>query len=93
MWWYGNIRHVCKIQFVDNEDEKSEKVDFGKEEMNEVFDELNTAEKGDVIITLGSPQLGLEELSDLSKMLKGKSFEKTLHDFLLKSSTRTSTYS
>ena len=25
------------------------KVDFGKEEMNEVFDELNTAEKGDVI--------------------------------------------
>ena len=43
--------------------------------MNEVFDELNTAEKGD-IITLGSPQLRLEELSDLSKMLKGKSFEK-----------------
>ena len=54
---------------------KSEKVDFGKEEMNEVFDELNTAEKGD-IITLGSPQLKLEELSDLSKMLKGKSFQK-----------------
>ena len=71
----GTSGTCAKFQFVDNEDEKSEKVDFGKEEMNEVFDELNTAEKGDVI-TLGSPQLGLEELSDLSKMLKGKSFQK-----------------
>ena len=71
----GTSGTCAKFQFVNSEDEKSEKVDFGKEEMNEVFDELNTAEKGD-IITLGSPQLGLEELSDLSKMLKGKSFEK-----------------
>ena len=71
----GTSGTCAKFQFVDSEDEKSEKVDFGKEEMNEVFDELNTAEKGD-IITLGSPQLGLEELLDLSKMLKGKSFEK-----------------
>ena len=71
----GTSGTCAKFQFVDNEDEKSEKVDFGKEEMNEVFDELNTAEKGDVI-TLGSPQLGLEEISDLSNMLKGKSFQK-----------------
>jgi len=71
----GTSGTCAKFQFVDTEDEKSEKVDFGKEEMTEVFDELNTAEKGD-IITLGSPQLGLEELSDLSNMLKGKSFEK-----------------
>ena len=71
----GTSGTCAKFQFVDSEDEKSEKVDFGKEEMNEVFDELNTAEKGD-LITLGSPQLGLEELSDLSKMLKGKSFQK-----------------
>ena len=71
----GTSGTCAKFQFVDNEDEKSEKVDFGKEEMNEVYDELNTAEKGD-LITLGSPQLGLEELSDLSKMLKGKSFQK-----------------
>ena len=71
----GTSGTCAKFQFIDSEDEKSEKVDFGKEEKNEVFDELNTAEKGD-IITLGSPQLGLEELSDLSKMLKGKSFEK-----------------
>ncbi|MDA0756505.1 MAG: aconitase X catalytic domain-containing protein [Crenarchaeota archaeon] len=71
----GTSGTCAKFQFVDTEDNTSEKVDFGKEEMNQVFDELNTAEKGD-IITLGSPQLGLEELSDLSKMLKGKSFEK-----------------
>jgi hypothetical protein len=71
----GTSGTCAKFQFVDNEGEKSEKVDFGKEEMNEVYDELNTAEKGD-LITLGSPQLGLEELSDLSKMLKGKSFQK-----------------
>ena len=71
----GTSGTCAKFQFVDNDGEKSEKVDFGKEEMNEVYDELNTAEKGD-LITLGSPQLGLEELSDLSKMLKGKSFQK-----------------
>ena len=71
----GTSGTCAKFQFIDNEDDKSEKIDFGKEEMNEVYDELNTAEKGD-LITLGSPQLGLEELSDLSKMLNGKSFQK-----------------
>ena len=71
----GTSGTCAKFQFVDSEDEESEKIAFGKEEMNEVYDELNTAEKGD-LITLGSPQLGLEELSDLSKMLKGKSFQK-----------------
>lgn len=53
----------------------SEKVDFDKKEMQNVYDELNTSDKGD-IITLGSPQLGLEEISDLSSMLKGRSFKK-----------------
>lgn len=53
----------------------SEKVDFDKKEMQNVFDELNTAERGD-IITLGSPQLGLEEMADLSGMLRGRSFKK-----------------
>ena len=71
----GTSGTCAKFQIVETEDTTSEKVDIGKEEMNEVFDEIETAEKGD-IITLGSPQLGLEELSDLSKMLKGKSFEK-----------------
>ena len=52
-----------------------EKVDFDEKEVQKVHDELNTAEKGD-IITLGSPQLGLEEISDLTEKLKGRSFEK-----------------
>ena len=52
-----------------------ERVDFGRKEMQEVHDELNTSERGD-IITLGSPQLGLEEMSDLAARLKGRSFAK-----------------
>ena len=52
-----------------------EKISFGKKEAKKVMDELNTAEEGD-IITLGSPQLGLEEMADLSSMLKGRSFSK-----------------
>ena len=53
----------------------TEKVDFDEKEMKNIHDELNTAEKGDVI-TLGSPQLGLEEISDLVNKLKGRSFSK-----------------
>ena len=71
----GTSGTCAKFQFTDVENDTSEKVDFGKEEMNKIYDELNTSDKGD-IITLGSPQLGLGELSDLSNMLKGKSFQK-----------------
>ncbi len=71
----GTSGTCAKFQFTDIENDTSEKVDFGKEEMNKIYDELNTSDKGD-IITLGSPQLGLGELSDLSNMLKGKSFQK-----------------
>lgn len=53
----------------------SEKIDFDKKEMQKVYDELNTADKGD-IITLGSPQLGLKEIADLSWLLKGREFTK-----------------
>ncbi len=56
-------------------DSDCEKVDFDDKEMQTVHDELNTAEKGD-LITLGSPQLGLEEISDLAGKLKGRSFKK-----------------
>jgi len=52
-----------------------EKVDFDKQELNKIHDELNTSDKGD-IITLGSPQLGFEEMSDLVSKLKGRSFKK-----------------
>ncbi len=62
-------------KFVLSEEETAEKVDFDEKEMQKIHDELNTADSGD-LITLGSPQLGLEELSDLSSMLKNKSFKK-----------------
>ena len=62
-------------KFVLGEEETAEKIDFDEKEMQKIHDELNTADKGD-LITLGSPQLGLEELSDLSSMLKNKSFKK-----------------
>ena len=52
-----------------------EKIDFDEKEMHNVRDELNTSEKGD-IVTLGSPQLGLDEISDLTNRLKGRSFQK-----------------
>jgi predicted aconitase len=54
---------------------EGEKMDFDDKEMEKVRDELNTSESGD-LITLGSPQLGIEEISDLSSMLKGRSFTK-----------------
>ncbi|MGB0855554.1 MAG: aconitase X [Nitrosopumilus sp.] len=56
-------------------DPNCEKVDFDEKEMQNVHDELNTSEKGD-LITLGSPQLGLDEISDLVGKLKGNSFKK-----------------
>jgi predicted aconitase len=62
-------------KFLFGEDVDCEKVDFDEKEMQNVHDELNTAEKGD-LITLGSPQLGLEEFSDLTARLKGRSFKK-----------------
>ena len=65
----------CGKFILDDEDKDSEKVDFDKAEMKTVYDELNTTDSSD-LITLGSPQLGLEELSDLASMLKGKSFKK-----------------
>ena len=65
----------CGKFILEKEDGHSEKVDFDKKEMQTVYDELNTTESSD-LITLGSPQLGLEELSELSMMLKGKSFQK-----------------
>jgi len=53
----------------------AETIEFGKEEARKVRDELHTSEKGD-IITLGSPQLGVDDLSLLADMLQGKKFRK-----------------
>ncbi len=70
----GTSGTCAKFNF-DEDDSESETVDFDKDEMTKVYDELNTSEKGD-LITLGSPQLGLEEISDLATRLKGRSFKK-----------------
>ena len=70
----GTSGTCAKIIFGDGSSE-SEQIDFDKKEMQTIFDELNTSEKGD-LITLGSPQLGLDEISDLTAKLKGRSFKK-----------------
>jgi len=62
-------------KFVLGGEENSEKIDFDEKELQKIHDELNTSERGD-LITLGSPQLGLDEISDLATMLKNKSFKK-----------------
>jgi len=65
----------CGKFVLDDNNNASEKVDFDEKELQKVYDELNTAESGDMI-TLGSPQLGLEEMTDLAAMLKGRAFKK-----------------
>ena len=70
----GTSGTCAKFIFGDG-DSDCEKIDFDEKELQNVHDELNTAENGD-IITLGSPQLGLEEITELSQKLKGRSFKK-----------------
>jgi hypothetical protein len=65
----------CGRFILDETNPQSEKVDFDKQEMQKIFDEFNTTDSGD-LITLGSPQLGLGEISELASMLKNKSFKK-----------------
>ena len=51
----------------------SEEIAFDRKERDRTRDELNTAERGDVI-ALGSPQLGMEEMGLLADLTKGKKF-------------------
>jgi predicted aconitase len=50
-----------------------EKIAFGKKEAQSVRDELSSANDGD-IITLGSPQLGMDELKLLAELTETKKF-------------------
>jgi predicted aconitase len=52
-----------------------EKILFGKKEAQSVMDELSTADDAD-IITLGSPQFGMNELGLLAKLTEFKKFTK-----------------
>lgn len=53
----------------------SERVDFGREELEEMRCQISSADTGD-IITLGSPQLGLDEMEQLASMVRGRRFSK-----------------
>jgi predicted aconitase len=55
------------------EGKAKEKISFGKKEAEAVMDELSTANNAD-IITLGSPQLGINELKLLAKLTETKKF-------------------
>ena len=70
----GTSGTCAKFLFQDG-DPNCEKIDFDEKEMQNIHDELNTAEQGN-LITLGSPQLGLDEISELTSRLKGRSFDK-----------------
>jgi predicted aconitase len=73
------------------EGKTKEKISFGKKEAQAVMDELSTANNAD-IITLGSPQLGINELKLLAKLTETKKFTKrcivfcsrTIYDYAVK---------
>lgn len=50
-----------------------EKITFGKKEAQSVRDEISSADDGD-IITLGSPQLGMDELKMLANLTETRKF-------------------
>ena len=62
-------------KFVFDQEIEGESVDFDKDQAKNIHDELNTAEKGD-IVALGSPQLGFQEIRELAKMVQGRVFKK-----------------
>lgn len=61
--------------FVLNSKEKVETVDFSEKEYEEMFSELSQSSEGEAIV-FGCPQMTIEELYELSKMLGGKHFQK-----------------
>ena len=58
-----------------SEEKTNEVISYGREESNTIKDEINTAEDGDIIV-LGSPQLGINEINFLSKLVESKRFLK-----------------
>jgi predicted aconitase len=61
--------------FNNNTNKDCERVSFGKTELNQVKDDFNTAENGELIV-FGSPQLGIDELNLLVHLTEGKKFRK-----------------
>jgi predicted aconitase len=58
-----------------SEENTNEVISYGREEINTIKDEINTAEDGNIIV-LGSPQLGANELNFLSTLVENKKFLK-----------------
>jgi len=56
-------------------DNAQERISFGKKDAQSVMDELSSANEGD-IISLGSPQLGTNELKLLAELTANKKFTK-----------------
>jgi predicted aconitase len=58
-----------------SEENTNEVISYGREEINTIKDEINTAEDGNIIV-LGSPQLGVNELNFLAMLVENKKFLK-----------------
>ncbi|HZA07412.1 MAG TPA: aconitase X catalytic domain-containing protein [Nitrososphaeraceae archaeon] len=58
-----------------SEETTNEVILYGREEINTIKDEINTAEDGDIIV-LGSPQLGVNEMNFLATLVDNKKFLK-----------------
>lgn len=61
--------------FVMNSKEKIETIDFSVKDYEETFSELSQSDEGGAIV-FGCPQMTIEELYELSKMLAGKHLRK-----------------
>ncbi len=54
-----------------------EKIEFGKEELRETYEKLNSGEEPDIVI-VGCPHASLREIIDIAAMLKKKKLKKPL---------------
>jgi hypothetical protein len=72
--------------FNNTNNKDCERVSFGKTELDQVKDDLNTSEKGELIV-FGSPQLGIDELNLLVHLTEGKKFRKPCKIFCPRSVT------
>ncbi len=61
--------------FVFDSKERTETLDFGENEYEEIFGELSDSDTGDAVV-FGCPQMTIEELYQLSKELYGKKLKK-----------------
>jgi predicted aconitase len=61
--------------FTINDGGDTKVIDYEPSDANSMMDELSTSEDGDAIV-LGSPQLGINELSYLTDLLEGRRFRK-----------------